>query len=724
MILWRAVLAAAIVGAAVVSLASAQGTPAPGPAARPSIPEAPIGPRVRSRPGPTYLSPGDHVLFMRADDAAIHTDWGAARALASQGNDKIARDIIELRYALDDKGGAGFEQIAAVISAHPNWPGQRALLARAEKTMSLAPRAAIDWFNAHPPVSGYGQIKLGEALVATGKRDEGVALIRRGWIAGDFELNDEFAILNRVGTWIGPETHAARLERLLWEEDSSTIERQIDRTEGDARRLGEARLKLKRNLARADAVTASLPPHLRDDPGMIYERARSFRRAGRDYDAWSTMGRAPDRVPYPEAWWSERHTMARDALKARAYQRAYDIVEHHGLTGGPDYVDAQFIVGWIALRFLKEPALAARHFRAMTQVVNYPISRARAYYWLGRSNEALGKIGEAVACYRIAAKETGTFYGQLALARIEERPVLHLTDAGGPDAAARAALSKDGRVQAMRVTADLGQKDLLRSFAYQVARDNNDPARLKALAALMLELGDRAGSVRIAKQLSYTGDMALTYLHPVITLARFPGAGSGPEPALVHGLIRQETEFDTEAISGAGARGLMQLMPASARDAARRYGLRYDFDALISDPTYNMQLGQGEFQTYLDDFNGSYVLSIAAYNAGKNRARQWIEIYGDPRSAGVDPVDWIELIPFSETRNYVMRVLENTEVYRNRLGGGDRPLMILADLYRPGSSRERVLHYSGPAVAVDGTAATPPSTAPTPREKPRHRRHH
>ena len=401
--------------------------------------------------------------------------------------------------------------------------------------------------------------------------------------------------------------------------------------------------------------------------------------------------------------------MARDALKARQYQRAYDIVVHHGLTSGTDYVDAQFLAGWIALRFLHEPALAERHFRTLAQNVGYPISRARANYWLARANEALGKTGEAVAYYRVAAKESGTFYGQLALARIEDHPILHVADASGDDAAARAALAKDGRVYAMRVTADLGQKDLLRAFANQVARDNPDPAKLRALAALMFELGDRAGSVRIAKQASYTGAMILTYLHPVIPLARFPGAGSAPEPAMVLGLIRQETEFDPDAVSGAGARGLMQLMPASARAAASRYGLSYDLNALTSDPAYNMQLGMGEFATYLDDWNGSYILSIASYNAGENRVREWVATYGDPRSPATDPIDWIELIPFGETRNYVQRVLENTEVYRNRLAGGDKPLMILADLYRPNAPNAPVLHYSGPAVPVEGAASAPQS---------------
>jgi soluble lytic murein transglycosylase len=716
---------AAVLVAAEVAGQSGYAPGQPGVRAMAPIPDSPVGPRERGKPGPPVLTPADHVLFTRADDAAIHLDWGSARALAAQGSDKTARDIMEWRYALDDHGDANFEQIAAVLTAHPDWPRRDALLARAEKTMpvGMAPRTIVDWFGAHPPVTGYGQVRLGEALVATGKRDEGIALIRKGWIEGSFDLNDEYAILQRDGDWIGADTHAARLDALLWTDDIAGARRQITHVEGEARTVGDARLRLKANLATADTVMGSLPASLRDNPGIVFEQAHALRRAGRNDEAWAVMARAPEHPPHPERWWPERHIMTRDALKAQQYQRAYDIVVHHGLTSGTDFVDGEFLAGWIALRFLHQPALAERHFRNLAQNVGYPISRARANYWLARAKEALGKTGEAVAYYRVAAKESGTFYGQLALARIEDHPVLHVADASGDDAAVRAALAKDSRVYAMRVTADLGQKDLLRAFANQVAKDNPDPAKLRALAALMLELGDRAGSVRIAKQASYSGAMILIYLHPVIPLARYPGAGAAPDPAVVFGLIRQETEFDPDAVSGAGARGLMQLMPSSARAAASRYGLPYDLNALISDPVYNMQLGMGEFATYLDDWNGSYILSIASYNAGESRVREWVATYGDPRSPATDPVDWIELIPFSETRNYVQRVIENSEVYRNRLGGGDKPLMILADLYRPNAPNAPVLHYTGPPVPVEG-AATAPSTVPQPRAKPRHRGAH
>lgn len=689
------------------------------------IPDNPIGPRERGKPGPAFLSPADHVLFTRADDAAVHLDWGAARALAAQGTDKTARDIMEWRYALDDHGDATFEQVAAVVSAHPDWPRGGALLARAEKTMPVGmnPRTILDWFTAHPPVSGYGMVRQGEALVATGKREDGAALIRKGWIDGDFDLNDEGAILGRDAEFLGPQTQAERLDRLLWSDDNAGARRQLTRASGEARDLGEARLKLKTNMGRADAVVASLPPSLRNNPAIIYEHAHALRRAGRDQDAWAVMARAPATVPHPERWWNERHIMARDALKAGSYRRAYEIVDHHNLTAGSDFVDAEFLTGWIALRFLHEPAVAERRFKHLAQNVNYPISRARGYYWWGRALEAQGKNNEAAVQYAAAAKESPTFYGQLALAKLEDHPILHVPDAGADDPKGRATLAADGRVRALRITADLGQKDLLRAFAFQVARDHNDPATLKALAALMVELGDRAGSVRVAKQASYSGVLTLTYLHPVITLPRYPGAGTPPEAPLVHGLIRQETEFDPDAVSGAGARGLIQMMPESARIAANRCGMPYRFADLTADPNYNVQLGMCEFAGYIDDFNGSYILSIAAYNAGKGRARQWIATYGDPRGSDIDPIDWIELIPFNETRNYVMRVIENTEVYRNRIAGGDRPLMILNDLYRPGAPRPSTLHYTGPA---HPPAASSTSHHAKPRPKPTHhrRRHH
>jgi soluble lytic murein transglycosylase len=260
--------------------------------------------------------------------------------------------------------------------------------------------------------------------------------------------------------------------------------------------------------------------------------------------------------------------------------------------------------------------------------------------------------------------------------------MLHLSDT-----AVEAASASDAETTALmpeiRVLADLGQAGSLRAFIDRTAEANPSPRSLKRLMILLNDWGYPEIAVRLAKTASYAGTFLPTFSHPVIAIPAYQGPGTAPDPALVLGLIRQETEFDTYAVSGAGARGLMQMMPASAKTAAKAANLAYRPEALLTDTAYNMQLGMTEYRGHLDRYGGSYVLAAASYNAGPNNARKWIAINGDPRNGGVDPIDWIEQIPFGETRNYVQRVLENTEVYRARLAGRDTPLRILPDLYAP-----------------------------------------
>ncbi|HEY6578726.1 MAG TPA: lytic transglycosylase domain-containing protein, partial [Rhizomicrobium sp.] len=332
---------------------------------------------------------------------------------------------------------------------------------------------------------------------------------------------------------------------------------------------------------------------------------------------------------------------------------------------------------------LNEPRVALTHFENLVGAVSRPVSRARAHYWLARANEAAGQAQAAWLEYRAAAAGPAAFYGQLALARIESNPSLHLAATTINAEGERASYERDEMTAAIRVLADLGLEGLLRAFAVHDAELHPDAAHLKLLAEDVARMGYRDVAVRVAKQASYVGALLFAYSHPLIEAPRFLGPGAAPESALVLAIIRQETEFDPDAVSGAGARGIMQVMPDSAPHLARLAGLNYSFAALTGDAGYNMELGMTELAHQLSEWGGSYVLAAAAYNAGPGNVRKWLAAFGDPRKPGVDPVDWIEHIPFDETRNYVQRVLENVEVYRNRLAGRDEKLQILADLYRP-----------------------------------------
>jgi soluble lytic murein transglycosylase len=369
-------------------------------------------------------------------------------------------------------------------------------------------------------------------------------------------------------------------------------------------------------------------------------------------------------------------------------------------------MDAEFLAGWIALRYLHNPELAFIHFDRLAKGVSFPISVARAHYWLGRTAETANRPADAAAEYRRAAEHPATFYGQLALAKLAENPVLHVNAVTAePSSADRTAFEADDRVRAIRLLAQFNDRATARLFAASIAGDSPNPARLQLLAQAMTDLGDRAMSVRVAKYASYRDLNLLSYLHPVMTV---PQVADAPETALVLGLARQESEFDPGAVSSAGARGLMQLMPASARRAASLRGLAYRPNNL-SDPSYNMQLGMATLAENLARWDGSYILAIASYNAGPTNVRNWIEMFGDPRDPSTDPIDWIECIPFPETRNYVQRVLENLEVYRNRLSKADQKLGILADLYRPGPVS---LAAVSPAISVPASGGPSSNAAP------------
>jgi soluble lytic murein transglycosylase len=347
-----------------------------------------------------------------------------------------------------------------------------------------------------------------------------------------------------------------------------------------------------------------------------------------------------------------------------------------------------FLSGFIALRFLKDPTAALADFQKLDAAVSRPISKSRAHYWQARAYEAQGDMANARAQYRQAGNWPETFYGQVALARLDPAPSLRLSDTA-LEAASAAEVDGDALMPEIKLLAELGQAASLRQFIERDVAAYPSPGHTKRLMMLLNSWGYPEIAVRLAKGLSYDGIYLPAFTHPVISIPAYPGPGDAPDTTLVLGLIRQETEFDAYAVSSAGARGLMQMMPASAKIAAKQAKLPYKPGALLGDAGYNMQLGMTECRGQLDRFDGSWVLAAAAYNGGPTNVRKWLASNGDPRIT--DPIDWIEQIPFGETRNYVQRVLENAEVYRVRLAGKDVPLRILADLYAPNPPRMAAL---------------------------------
>jgi len=440
---------------------------------------------------------------------------------------------------------------------------------------------------------------------------------------------------------------------------------------------------LSSGLVRGKAVLAKVSGST--DPTLLYDWSRALRAADKDAEAHAMLlrvdaaGLARD---HTQRWWNEVAVQARDALAAHDPRVALELVDHAQIPVGDQFVEQQFLAGFISLRFLKDPSRALTYFQRLGANVSRPISKSRAEYWQGRAYEELGEPASAYSHYRLAAAYSDTFYGQLAIARTDPTPVLHLNDTP-VEPVAKSEIENDSLMPQIKVLAELGQGNDLRLFATREAELYPAPGHLKQFMQALTDWGYREIAVRLAKGSSYAGAPMLGFAFPVLSLPAYTAQGAGPQPAMVHALIRQETEFDADAVSSAGARGLMQVMLSAAKTSARAGGLPYRPGDLLIDTNYNIQLGMIEFARHYSSWNNSLVLATAAYNAGPGNVRKWIAVNGDPSNGGVDAIDWIEQIPFGETRNYVQRVLENMEVYKNRLAGRDMPLTILADLYAP-----------------------------------------
>jgi len=647
------------------------------------------------RAGPVrVLSAGDHDVYSRAFDAADRGDWTAARGLAQQGHDGTATRLVTWRYLLDKNSGASFADIDGFLKNNPDWPLRDTLLARAEAAMDPAtsPQAVVAWYGGRAPVTGMGMVRLGDAMIALGRTAAGRDLVQRGWIAGEFQPDQELAIVRRDGGLLTPDVDRARLSSLISRDEATAAERELSRVEDDVQKLGRARLAFRTSRAAGERDAAALPPGLANDPDLLFDRARAARRAN-DYSTAASLLQRSGKAfaaAHPTRWWTEANLVVRGLIASGNYKSAYDTIDDTGLTTGTEFSESEFLAGWVALRHLNRPMVALAHFKKLEAGVSRPISLARARYWKGRCFEAQGNVADAFAQYKLAAQAPESFYGQVALARIDATPVLHVNDMALDARDQADDFERDPLSRPIRVLADLGQVNFVRIFALHDEELHPEPKRVKYLAQTLSDIGFREAAVRVAKTASYVGETFLAYTHPVIPLPAYPGAGPAPDPAYVLGLIRQETEFDPTAVSHAGAKGLMQMMPASARAAAARSGIAYRPNDLL-DPNYSIQLGMTEFEGDVGDFGGSLVLAIAAYNAGPGNAKKWIAASGDPRSPNVDPIDWIEMIPFNETRNYVMRVLENAQIYRGRLAGHDTQTRILIDLYAPNAPAVKVI---------------------------------
>ncbi|SDF15078.1 lytic transglycosylase domain-containing protein [Thalassobaculum litoreum] len=648
---------------------------------------------------PVPMPRPDGLAGLSRSDAAWRTtlafagsgDWAEAAAVRGRDRDPSLEALFQWTRLRDGNQPTTFAEIERFLHDHPGWPDEATLVARGEELMGsdigLARR--LEWFAKHPPRSTRGRLAHLEAVARTGDAAAVETLARETWRHIELGKRDETLFLNRYGKHLRQIDHIERLDEMLWRGHSGAARQAMDHVPDGWRKLADARLRLRFKQASVDDAIRRVPKDLQDDPGLHYERLRWRRQAGMAIGAREMMFAAPPSSEFAALWWRERAWHIREALDDGKLEDAYLLAASHNQRSGAPFAEAEWLAGWISLRFLDRPTDALRHFTQLHGNVSTPISSARAAYWAGRAAEVLGNPDAAREWYARGAAFQTTFYGQLAAARIGAKRI-SLPVPAAPDAAVRAAFLADDEVQAARALLRLRMDGTARLFLRHLAVSSDDIDRSALIAEIAAEAGELGTAVFTARRAA-TGRMILPALgYPLLD----PIPTQGPEPAFVHAIIRQESSFEATAISRVGARGLMQLMPATAQATAKSIGLEYDLGSLIARPDYNVRLGSTYLKQMVDRFDGHYIKAIASYNAGPGRVAAWVRAHGDPSDPSVDVIDWIERIPFSETRNYVQRVLEALHVYRERLANDHDQTTAMAAL-APGAQKVWCVYSCG-----------------------------
>jgi len=654
--------------------------------------DAAIAP-VRDQP----LAAEDATRIRDAAAAFAANDPAKGRALAAQIADPVGRKLVDwvrLKVGLGEVA-----EYQKFLQANPAWPERVLLIQRMEEalfTQGGSARAIRDFFAGAEPKTGVGVAALASASLAEGDIQAATRLAAKAWRTMDIPATFETAFLERFGSLLTEADHKWRLDRYIvddirWagerNERAAFARRIIPKLSPPEQKKAEARLAVFTKAPLAPLLMNALADDAKPDWGLTYHRIQHLRRNGRGAEAAKQMLAAstdPALVANLDDWWEERRVHAYDALKAGNAQLAYDLVKAPGPLSVNPLKDQSFLAGWLMLRHLGNAKAAEPHFKALRAAADGPLSLSRGDYWLGRIAEALGDRARADEHYTAGARYVDTFHGQLcrqkvaaALAKLEIKPPKP------PTSAELAAFNGSDAVRAAVIARRAGlEPGIIRAFVAHFMRIAQTEGEAALTAHLAEALGDTQMAVRLGKLAIGRGFDLYTYAYPIHPMPAYRALRAPPESALLLGIARQESEFNTRTVSGAGARGILQVMPVTARHVCRDYKIKCELDRLLTDGAYNTSIASAYITDRMAEFQGSYVLTFAGYNAGPGRARQWIREFGDPRDPKVDPVDWIHRIPFEETREYVQKVMSNLLVYRARLGEAVAPARIADDLAR------------------------------------------
>jgi soluble lytic murein transglycosylase len=661
---------------------------APAPATRQRAAPAPIGKQVAPAAvaATSSTSKADTDALENVIELIRNHKPDEATQVEATMSDPVARKLAEWTILRSDNNNATVERYRAFMSANPSWPSQTFLRRRLEAALWDDKREdAIvwSWFENESPLSAKGRFALARAMLARGDRANAERLVREAWRNDPMSDDTESTALDLFGALLTPGDQKARMDSLLYGSEQEAAMRAAKRLGAGYVALAKARIAGNKKASNTRALLEAVPQELRNDPGYIFSKIQLLRREEKFAEAAALMlgaPRDPARLYNLDEWWIERRLLLRKMIDTNEFRSAYLIARDAALPTRDIYkTEQQFTAGWIALRFLNDPALAAQHFAKIGVGSVNPTTLARAGYWQGRAAEALGRSEAARAAYTAAAEQSTSYYGQLARAKLG-LPQLELND---PPAARSRGVERLEIVRAVQLLFDLDQRDLAIPIFADMG-ENGDPDALVGLGELTSRYGYARGMLLVGKAALNRGLPFDFYAYPVTGIPPYRAIGPEVEQSVIFSIARQESAFNPADVSAAQAYGLMQVTPDAGRYVCKRAGASFDLARMKTDSVYNVALGAAELGGLLEDFRGSYIMTFAAYNAGRGSLKKWVDRYGDPRDPKVDAVDWVELIPFSETRNYVQRIMENLQVYRARFGGGTR-LQIEADLHRGAS---------------------------------------
>ncbi|KXF78022.1 lytic transglycosylase [Paramesorhizobium deserti] len=582
----------------------------------------------------------------------------------------LDRHILTWAIGLSGTGGVSSADIAAAAEELPGWPGMTTLRRNTERALyreNPPAQAVIKAFGNTKPQTTEGMIILARAYLSEGNSAKARLVLASTWRTEKLDSSDEQLILREFGQVLTREDHLQRMLRMFYANRIQSAGRVAKLANAES--LYAALAAVARKAPDAAKKLAAVDRSWHSNPAYTFARIQYLRRQERYSDAAELMLKAPRDAAAlvdPDAWWVERRVLSRELLDIGKPEIAYRLAAAHAAETPAMAAEAEFHAGWYALRAMKDAKTAHRHFARIAEISSRPISASRAYYWMGRAAEA-GAAGDAKAYYRRAAHYGTTFYGQIAAARLGEKQLE--VPYPKPSEEDRERFEKREAVQAIRRLEAIGYGARAEMLYRDLAQEIDSTGELALLAVMAERNGNHYLALRVGKTAALRGLDVGALSHPVGAIpesANIKGSGK----ALAYAIARQESEFNVSAVSSAGARGLLQLLPTTAKEVAQRAGVSYSKPRLTTDAAYNATLGSHFLGEQIDRFDGSYTLTFAGYNAGPRRASEWMEKYGDPRGKPIDEVvDWIERIPYTETRNYVQRVMENYEVYKARLYG-------------------------------------------------------